>query len=107
MSKNLSNLPKSVEEKVSTLPSFQNESLVKVIRGLYQGKPLLGSGGLLTNLVKDLTQIALQCEMDNHLQEIYGLEVSSATISAVTDKLVPMRMNGGLDPLNQSIQCYF
>jgi putative transposase len=30
---------------------------------------LLGAGGLLTNLVKDLTQIALQCEMDNHLQE--------------------------------------
>ena len=26
----------------------------------------------------------------NHLQEIYGVEVSSATISNVTDKLVPM-----------------
>ena len=30
---------------------------------------MLGAGGPLTNLVKDLTQIALQCEMDNHLQE--------------------------------------
>ena len=183
MSKNLSNLPKSVEEKVSTLPSFQNESLVEVIRGLYQGKPLLGSGGLLTNLVKDLTQIALQCEMDNHLQEntleqggnrrngivtktmktgtgsfelevprdrnstfepqlvkkrqtilneeldnkilalyglgtsydgiashlqeIYGLEVSSATISAVTDKLVPMLNEWRARPLESIYSVLF
>ena len=183
MSKNLSNLPKSIEEKVSTMPSFQNESLVEVIRGLYQGKPLLGSGGLLTNLVKDLTQIALQCEMDNHLQEntleqggnrrngivtktmktgtgsfelevprdrnstfepqlvkkrqtilneeldnkilalyglgtsydgiashlqeIYGLEVSAATISAVTDKLVPMLNEWRARPLESIYSVLF
>jgi putative transposase len=69
MSKNLANLPKSIEEKVTALPSFQNESLAQIVKGLYQGKPLLGSGGLLTNLVKDLTQMILQCEMDNHLEE--------------------------------------
>ncbi len=183
MSKNLSNLPKSIEEKVSTLPSFQNESLVEVIRGLYQGKPLLGTGGLLTNLVKDLTQIALQCEMDNHLQEntleqggnrrngivtktmktgtgsfelevprdrnstfepqlvkkrqtilneeldnkilalyglgtsydaiashlqeIYGVEVSTATISAVTDKLVPMLNEWWARPLESIYSVLF
>ena len=153
-------------EQVTKLPSTQNEALAEIVKGLYQGKPLLGKGGLLTNLVKDLTQIALQGEMDshleedtlekgrnrrngvatktvrsgsgafelevprdrngsfepqlikkrqtilneeldnkilalyglgtsydgiaNHLQEIYGVEVSAATISSVTDKLVPM-----------------
>ncbi len=36
---------------------------------MYAGKPLLGANGLLTNLVKDLTQVALQGEMDAHLQD--------------------------------------
>jgi transposase-like protein len=63
--KNLSNLA----DQVTKLPSVQNEALASIIQGLYQGKPLLGPSGLLTNLVKDLTQIALQGEMDNHLQE--------------------------------------
>ncbi len=112
--------------QVTSLPSIQTEALADIIKGLYQGKPLLGPGGLLTSLVKDLTQIALQGEMDahmadntleqgsnlndeldnkilalyslgtgydgiaSHLQEIYGVEVSAATISAVTDKLVPL-----------------
>lgn len=156
----------SVAEQVTNLPSIQNEALAEIVRGLYAGKPLLGQGGLLTNLVKDLTQIALQCEMESHLvedsleqgnnrrngittktmrtgsgsfelevprdrnssfepqlikkrqtilneeldnkilalyglgtsydaiashlQEIYGVEVSAATISNVTDKLVPL-----------------
>lgn len=138
----------------------------EIIQGLYQGKPLLGANGLLTSLVKELTQLALQGEMDahllensleqgnnrrngmstktvktasgsfeletprdrqssfepqlikkrqtvlteeldnkilalyslgssyegisSHLQEIYGVEVSNATISSVTDKLVPL-----------------
>lgn len=138
----------------------------EIIQGLYQGKPLLGPNGLLTSLVKDFTQLALQGEMDahlledsleqgnnrrngittktmktasgsfelatprdrnstfepqlikkrqtilteeldnkilalyslgssyegiaSHLQEIYGVFVSNATISSVTDKLVPM-----------------
>ena len=156
----------NLAEQVTNLPSTQNEALAEIIKGLYQGKPLLGKGGLLTNLVKDLTQLALQGEMDSHLeeetleqgcnrrngittktmrtgagsfelevprdrngsfepqlikkrqtilneeldnkilalyglgtsydgiishlQEIYGVEVSAATISSVTDKLVPM-----------------
>jgi hypothetical protein len=36
---------------------------------MYAGKPLFGEGGLLTQLVKDLTQVALQGEMDKHLEE--------------------------------------
>ena len=155
-----------IAESVTKLPSIQNEALAEIIKGLYEGRPLLGKGGLLTNLIKDLTQIALQGEMDAHLQEdsleeggnrrngistktvktgsgsfelevprdrnssfepqlvkkrqtilneeldnkilalyslgtsydlisnhlsdIYGVSVSAATISAVTDKLVPM-----------------
>ena len=50
----------SIAEQVTKLPSTQNEALEEIIKGLYAGKPLLGEGGLLTNLVKDLTQIALQ-----------------------------------------------
>lgn len=58
-----------LEKKVKSLPSVQNEALMDIIRGMYQGKPLLGEKGLLTQLVKDLTEIALQGEMDAHLQE--------------------------------------
>ena len=154
-----------IEEQVKSLPSASNEAMMEIIKGLYAGKPLLGVNGLLTNLVKDLTQVALQGEMDahllnnsleeggnrrngigskkvksstgsfdldvprdrnssfepqmvkkrqtilneeldnkilalyslgnsyndisSHLQEIYGVEVSAATITAITDRLVP------------------
>ena len=58
----------NIADQVTNLPSIQNEALAEIIKGLYQGKPLLGPGGLLTSLVKDLTQIALQGELDSHLQ---------------------------------------
>lgn len=58
-----------IEQQVRELPSVQNGAFTEIIRGLYAGKPLLGKGGLLTDLVKDLTQVALQGEMDSHLQE--------------------------------------
>lgn len=155
----------TLEQQVRSLPSTQEGAMLDIIKGMYQGKPLLGSGGLLTNLVKELTQLALQGEMDahlgdtsleeggnrrnglktktvkapsgtfelevprdrnssfepqivkkrqtvlneeldnkilalyglgtsyegisRHLQEIYGVEVSAATISCVTDKIIP------------------
>jgi transposase-like protein len=153
-------------EPITQWPSVHNEAFAEIIKGLYEGKPLLGPSGVLTNLVKDLTQVALQAEMEghlgedsleqggnrrngittktmktgagsfelevprdrnstfepqlikkrqtilteeldnkilalyglgtsyegiaHHLQEIYGVEVSAATISTVTDKLVPL-----------------
>ena len=162
---NKTNEKQTLAEKVTALPSIQNEALSEIVRGLYQNKPLLGPEGLLTKLIKDLTQISLQGEMDahleensleagnnrrnglskktvktcsgefelevprdrncsfepqlikkrqttlneeldnkilalyslgtgyeaiaSHLQEIYGVEVSPATITAITDKLVP------------------
>ena len=44
-----------IEQRVRELPSVQNGAFAEIIRGLYAGKPLLGKGGLLTDLVKDLT----------------------------------------------------
>lgn len=155
----------ALEKRVRALPSVQNEAMAEIIKGMYHGKPLLGENGLLTGLVKDLTQIALQGEMDahiaensleeggnrrngikaktvrspagafelevprdrnstfepqlvkkrqtvlsdeldnkilalygigtsyddisSHLHEVYGVEVSAATISAVTDRIIP------------------
>jgi transposase-like protein len=163
----------TLASQVTALPSIQNEALSEIIAGIYQGKPLLGPGGLLTALIKDLSKIALQGEMadnaledcanrknglsyktvktgagsfeletprdrngtfepqfikkrqtvlndelDNkilalyslgtgydsiasHLQEIYGVEVSSATISAVTDRLVPLLAEWRSRPLER------
>lgn len=154
-------------DRVSTTnPTLSSNPLyAEIVKGLYQGNPLLGEGGLLTDMVKELTQLALQGEFDshmqgsnledgnnrrnglslktiktgsgsfeletprdrnssfepqlvkkrqtilndeldnkilalyalgtgydgiaNHLAEIYGVDVSAATISSVTDKLVP------------------
>lgn len=58
-----------IEDKVYNLPSASDEAMGEILKGMYAGKPLLGQGGLLTQLVKDLTQIALQGEMDAHLSE--------------------------------------
>lgn len=156
------------------------DKCMEIIQGMYQGKPLLGTGGLLTSLVKEFTQLALQGEFESHLnessleegnnrkngisvktikspsgtfeletprdrnssfepqlikkrqtvlnneldnkilalyslgtsyegiashlQEIYGVEVSSATISSVTDKLVPMITEWRSRPL-ESVYC--
>lgn len=98
----------SIAEQVTKLPSTQNEALAEIISGLYAGKPLLGEGGLLTNLVKDLTQIALQGEMDHHLAES-SLEqgnnrrngISTKTIktgSGTFELEVPRDRNGSFEP---------
>ena len=39
------------------------------IKGLYEGKPLTGEGGLFAPLLKHFLESALDGEMDNHLQE--------------------------------------
>ena len=58
-----------LENNVYKLPSASEEAMTEIIKGMYAGKPLLGVNGLLTNLIKDLTQVALQGEMDAHLAE--------------------------------------
>ena len=98
----------SLAQQVTNLPSTQNEALEEIIRGLYQGRPLLGKGGLLTNLVKDLTQIALQGEMNSHLEED-SLEQGNNRRNGITTKLmktgtgsfeleVPRDRNGSFEP---------
>lgn len=153
------------EEKTINLTSSKEEALASIIDGLYKGKPLLGEGGIFTELIKQATEAALIGELDahlienkkldtlnrknglgskrirssvgsfdietprdrnasfepqiikkrqsvmseeldnkilalyglgnsydgikSHLQDIYGVEVSAGTISAVTDKLLP------------------
>ena len=164
-------------DQVRSITGLDPQSLHEIIAGMYAGKPLLGQGGLLTNLVKTLTQMALQGEMEAHLTEdslehgtnrkngyntktvktasgsfdldvprdrnssfepqlikkrqtilteeldnkilalygigtsyndiaghlndIYGVEVSAATISSVTDKLIPMLEEWRARPLEE------
>jgi putative transposase len=45
--------------------SFKGEAL----RDLYQGKPLMGEGGIFTPLLKHFLEATLQGEMDTHLKE--------------------------------------
>jgi transposase-like protein len=75
----------NLEKHVLSLPSTSPEAMTDILRGLYAGKPLLGEGGLLTKLVKDLTQIALQGEMDSRLQES-SLEEGGNRRNGVTSK---------------------
>jgi len=153
------------QNEIKNIPSLSQDTFQNIMKGLYQGKPLLGKDGLFSNLLKEFTQIALQAEMDshlaenaieepgnrrngitrknmqsslgsfeletprdrnssfqpqlikkrqtilteeldqkiislfalgnsynditNHLQDIYGVEISNATISAITDRLLP------------------
>lgn len=97
-----------LEQQVSKLPSTSNEAMAEILMGLYAGKPLLGSGGLLTQLVKDLTQIALQGEMDSHLSET-ALEECGNRRNGITRKTVktaggsfelesPRDRNGSFEP---------
>ena len=76
-----------IEEQIKTMPSGSQEAMTEIIRGMYGGKPLLGTGGLLTNLVKDLTQIALQGEMDAHLQD-NSLEEGSNRRNGISHKTI-------------------
>jgi len=58
-----------LKEKIENLASLKPEALQEIIHGMYQGKPLLGPQGLLTQIAKDLTQLALQGEMEAHLTD--------------------------------------
>ena len=75
----------SLTEAVTNLPSIQNEALLDTIKGIYADKPLLGQNGLLTNSIKDLTQISLQGEMDSHLQNS-SLKQGSNPINGIATK---------------------
>jgi putative transposase len=64
-----------------------NPLYAEIVKGLYQGKPLLGEGGLLTDMVKELTQLALQGEFESHMQDA-GLENGSNRRNGLSVKTV-------------------
>ena len=90
------------------MPSLTDEALKEVIKGMYEGKPLLGAGGLLTQMAKELIQISLQGEMDAHLAED-SLESGANRRNGLTSKTmktgsgsfeleVPRDRNGSFEP---------
>ena len=98
----------NLKEKIETLPSLKPEALKEIIHGMYQGKPLLGPQGLLTQIAKDLTELALQGEMEAHLTE-NSLDEGNNRRNGLSSKMmksaagsfeleVPRDRNGTFDP---------
>jgi putative transposase len=97
-----------LKEKIENLASLKPEALQEIIHGMYQGKPLLGPQGLLTQIAKDLTQLALQGEMEAHLTDSSleeggnrrnGLTTKTVKSSAGAFELeVPRDRNGTFEP---------
>ncbi len=46
-----------LKEKIEKLSSLKPEALQEIIHGMYQGKPLLGPQGLLTQIAKTLPRL--------------------------------------------------
>ena len=96
-----------------TTPQFDFE---KAVEALKAGHDLSGQNGILTPLIKQLTEAALAAELEQHIEsgdeqdrkilslfapgssytdimghiaELYGIDVSAATINTITDKLIP------------------
>jgi hypothetical protein len=61
----------TVKDKTTTLTltSTKEEALASIIEGLYQGRPLIETGGIFTDLIKHATQAALAGEFDAHLAD--------------------------------------
>ena len=98
----------TLSEKIEKLDSLKPEAMKEIIAGMYQGKPLLGPQGLLTQIAKDLTQLALQGEMDAHLSE-NGLEEGGNRRNGIMTKTMrtaagsfeletPRDRNGSFEP---------
>jgi transposase-like protein len=81
-----------LENRVRNLPSASPGAMEDILKGLYAGRSLLGEGGLLTQLIKDLTQVALQGEMAAHLRD-QGLEEAGNRRNGVSYKT--LKTGGG------------
>ena len=47
-------------------------------------------------------------DIEEHIRDIYGLEISDTTVSRITDKVLPvLQRNGSRDRLKASMQSYF
>lgn len=82
----------SIDRQVRALPSMTQDAMADIVAGLYAKKPLFGEQGLLMQLLKDLTQIAMQGEMDAHLAES-SLEEGGNRRNGITRKT--MKTAGG------------
>jgi putative transposase len=75
------------KNKPLDLTASKDEAIAAIIEGLYQGRPLLGPGGILTNLVKQATQAALSGELEAHLIE-NKLEETGNRRNGITSKTI-------------------
>ncbi len=53
-----------------TKPTFDMEAAIEALRA---GKDLTGKDGILTPLIKQLTEAALNVELDQHLEGVLGI----------------------------------
>lgn len=58
-----SNNKNSKNVKVNDLDSFKKEAIAKI----YAGVPLTGKGGVFTDMIKEVVEVALDAELDQHL----------------------------------------
>lgn len=64
----------------------------KALKGIQEGKPFTGKDGVLTSLIKDLAEAALEAELDSHL----GQEVSANRRNGKSKKTIKS-LNGNFE----------
>lgn len=64
----------------------------QALKELQAGKSLTGKDSILGPLIKQLSMFSMGMgyrDINQHVEEMYGINVSSETINAITDKLIP------------------
>ena len=69
-----------------------NFDFEKALKGIQAGKPFTGKDGVLTSLIKNLAEAALEAELDSHLSE----EVSRNRRNGKTRKTIKS-LNGNFE----------
>jgi putative transposase len=64
----------------------------KALKGIQEGKPFTGKDGVLTSLIKDLAEAALEAELDSHL----GQEISANRRNGKSKKTIKS-LNGNFE----------
>lgn len=108
MKKEIQKIDNNLKDQISTLPALSAESLQRMQEGLYSGKPLIGKGGIMSDLLKSLLELSLQGEMDSYLED-NTLEQGSNRRNGLSSKRIkssvgdfdlntPRDRNGGFEP---------
>ena len=108
MKKEIQKIDYNLKDQISTLPALSGDSLQKMQEGLYSGKPLIGKGGIMSDLLKSLLELSLQGEMDSYLED-NTLEDGSNRRNGLSSKRIkssvgdfdlntPRDRNGGFEP---------